>query len=175
MVDTIKCESELDLTEQFYEKLLLGAIDKRMDRKKIETHDPAGYGQDTHHAMPHRSKAPSKGKERQRSRDETLPESSSRENSLHADRFSGMQTLVESPIDTAQSRYTYGEFSSNMTRSNMTRSRHVSPPSAGFPPPRRNDTSDDAIQEVQEPELRAAQRSSTFASQNSRWWKPSAS
>lgn len=164
MVDTIKCESELDLTEQFYEKLLLGAIDKRLDRKKIETHDPAGYGQDTHHAIPHRSKAPSKGKERQRSGDETLPESSSRANSLHADRFSGMQTLVESPIDTAQSGYTYGEFSSNMTRS-----RHVSPPSAGFAPPRRNATADDAIQEVQEPELKAAQRSSTFASQHSRW------
>lgn len=164
MVDTIKCESEVDLTEQFYEKLLLGAIDKRLDRKKIETHDPAGYGQDTHHAMPHRSEAPSKGKERQRSSDETLPESSSRENPLHADRFSRMQTLVESPIDTAHSRYTYGEFSSNMTRSS-----NVSPPSAGFAPPRRNATSNDAIQEVQEPELRAAQRSSTFASQHSRW------
>lgn len=170
MVDTIKCESELDLTEQFFEKLLLGAIDKRMDRKKIETHDPAGYDQDTYHAMPHRSKAPSKGKERQRSGDETLAQSSSRQNSSHADRFSGMQTLVESPIDTAHSRYTYGGRSSNMTRSGQ-----VSPPSAGFASPRRNTTSDDAIPEAQEPELRAVQRSSTSASQHSHWWKPSAS
>lgn len=169
MVDTVKCESELDLTEQFFEKLLLGAIDKRLDRKKIETHDPAGYGQDTHHAMPHRSKAPGKGKERQWSGHDSLPESSSRGNSFHTDRFSGMQTLVESPIDTSHSRYTYGGRSSNMTRSG-----HVSPPSAGFAPPRRKTTSDDAIHEAEEPELRAAQRSSTFASQHSHWWKPSA-
>lgn len=170
MVDRIQCKSELDLTESFFEKLLLGAINKRFDHEKMEPHDPAKYGQDTYHAIPHRSKAPSKGKERQRSGNETLAESSSRDNSLHTDRFSRTQTMVNSPIDTAHSRYTYGGRPSNMTSSG-----HVSPPSAGFAPPRRNATSDDAIQEAQEPELRAAQRSSTFASQHSRWWKPSAS
>ena len=36
MVDTIKCQSELDLTQDFFQKLLLGAIDKREDNKKIE-------------------------------------------------------------------------------------------------------------------------------------------
>ncbi|KAL9609317.1 MAG: hypothetical protein Q9167_005904 [Letrouitia subvulpina] len=36
MVDTIQCQSEVDLTEDWFRKLLLGAIDKREDNRKIE-------------------------------------------------------------------------------------------------------------------------------------------
>ncbi|KAL9044597.1 MAG: hypothetical protein Q9214_002280 [Letrouitia sp. 1 TL-2023] len=35
MVDTIKCVSELDLTPEWYEKLLLGGIDKRLDHEHV--------------------------------------------------------------------------------------------------------------------------------------------
>lgn len=41
MVDTIRCETDLDLTEDFFRKLLLGAIDKKEDNRKIEEHPPA--------------------------------------------------------------------------------------------------------------------------------------
>lgn len=37
MVDTVNCLSEADLTEKFFEKLLLGAIDKAVDQEVIET------------------------------------------------------------------------------------------------------------------------------------------
>lgn len=37
MVDTVTCLSEADLTEKFFEKLLLGAIDKAVDQEVIET------------------------------------------------------------------------------------------------------------------------------------------
>ena len=36
MIDTIQCVSEADLTENFYRKLLTGAIDKREDKKRLE-------------------------------------------------------------------------------------------------------------------------------------------
>lgn len=34
MVDTIKCQTEADLTELFFKKLLLGAIDKSLDHEE---------------------------------------------------------------------------------------------------------------------------------------------
>ena len=40
MVDTIKCVSELDLSHEFFRKLLLGAIDKREDKKNVQRQRP---------------------------------------------------------------------------------------------------------------------------------------
>ena len=165
MVDTIKCQSELDLTEPFFEKLLLGAIDKRMDRKKIEAHNPVRHDQDTIHAMPYRSKAPGTDKERQWSSDDYPVGSSGRGTSGHPNRHSTMRTLVESPIDARQTAQTFHEGPSNMTSS-----RHASPPSGEYGRPRRPTTFSSAIQEAEEPEPRAAQRSSTFGSHQSHWW-----
>lgn len=64
MIDTIKCQSELDLTPAFREKLLLGAINKSLDHKKMETHHAVKDRQDTALALPPYSKAIGKGKER---------------------------------------------------------------------------------------------------------------
>ena len=36
MIDTLSCQSENELTEKFFEKLLIGAIDKRVDYDEIE-------------------------------------------------------------------------------------------------------------------------------------------
>lgn len=166
MVDTIKCQSDLDLTETFYEKLLLGAIDKRLDHKKIEAHHPAEDSQDTALALPLRNKTIDKGKDRRWSDNETLVASSSRWNSLHGHRSSTMQPVYESPIDDARPAATF-----EGRPSNMTSSRHSSPPSAGFGPPSRHATFHSGIQEAEEPEPSAVQRASTSGSHKSHWWK----
>lgn len=44
MVDTIHCSSESDLTEPFFYKLLLGAIDKVADHKEIHRDRSEGKG-----------------------------------------------------------------------------------------------------------------------------------
>ena len=163
MVDTIQCQSELDLTESFYEKLLLGSIDKRLDRKKIEANDPATHGQDTYHELPHRAKAPGIDRERPLSEAETLVGSSRHGNSLHAKRSSTMRTLIESPVEAAQ---TAQHFERNPL--NVTSSRHASPP---LDPPRRRTTISSTIEETDEPEPRIPQRSSTSGTHSSRWWK----
>ena len=165
MVDTIKCESELDLTEEFFEKLLLGAIDKRLDHQKVTAHHPANDSQDLVPTLPHRSKTVGNGKEPQWLDDETLVASSSRRNSLHANRASTMQTLHGSPIDDARTKPAF-----EGRPSNVTTSRHASPPSAGFGLPSRHTTFHNTIQEAEEPEPRAAQRSSTITSHGSHWW-----
>ena len=170
MVDTIKCQSELDLTESFYEKLLLGAIDKRWDHQKVAAHDPAKDVQDFIPPLPYRSRTILNGKEPQWSDDETFVASSSRGNSLHANRSSTMQTLHESSIDDARPKSTFEGRSSNMTTS-----RHASPPLAGFGVPPRHTTFHSTIKEADEPEPRAAQRSSTISSHGSHWWNKHAS
>lgn len=164
MVDTIKCQSDLDLTEAFFEKLLLGAIDKRLDHKKIHPNS-AKDDQDTL-ALPHRSKTTGKGKERQSSDDATLVAYSSRRNSLHANRASTMRTLYESPIDDAPTKPNFGGRPPNMTTP-----RHASPPSAEYEPPSRHATFHNTTQEEEEPEPRSTQRSSTFGSTSSHWWR----
>ena len=162
MVDTIKCQSELDLTEGFFEKLLLGAIDKRFDRKEIEAHDPTEYDQETHDPMPHRAKAPGTDRERPWSEAETLVGSSRRGNSFHPNRSSTMRSPIESPVEAAHSAQ---PFEGNA--SNMTSSRHASAP---LDPPRRRTTINSTIEETEEPEPRATQRSSTSGTHSSRWW-----
>lgn len=164
MVDTIKCQSELDLTEKFYEKLLLGAIDKRLDHKKLEAHHPAEDGQDTALALPLRSKIINKGKDRRWSDNETLVAPTSRGNSLQGHRSSTMQPVYESPIDDARPAAPFERRPSNMTTSS-------SPPSAGFGPPSRHATFHNAIQEAEEPDSSAVQRRSTYESQKSRYLK----
>ena len=164
MVDTIQCQSELDLTEEFFEKLLLGAIDKGLDRKKMDLLDPVKDGQDSLPAISHRFKVTFKGKERQRSGDETLVGSSSRGNSMrHPNRSSTMRTMNESPTDDAPPTRAFQESPTSMTSSS-----HVSPPSIGFEPPNRRVTYSDTIQEAEEPEPRVNKRSSTMGS---KWWK----
>ena len=163
MVDTVQCQSELDLTELFYEKLLLGAIDKTLDRKKIEAHDPAKYGQDAYHEMTHRAKAPGTDRERPWSEAETLVGSSRRGNSFHPNRSSTMRTPIESPVDATHSAQPF-----ERNPSNMISSRHASPP---LDPPRRRTTINSTIEETEEPEPRAPQRSSTSGTHSSRWWK----
>ena len=168
MVDTIRCQSELDLTEAFFEKLLLGAIDKGFDRKKMIPHDPVKDGQDSLPSLSHRFKTTGKGKERQWSGDETLVGSSSRGNSTrHPNRSSTMQTLNESPTDDAPPTRIFQE-----SPTNMTSSRYAAPPSVGLGPPNRRVTYDDTIQEAEEPEHRTTKRSSTLGS---KWWKANAS
>ena len=165
MVDTIKCQSELDLTEAFFEKLLLGAIDKRLDRQKVAAHSPANDSQDLVPTLPYRSKTVGNGKEPHWADDETLVASSSRGNSLHANRSSTMQTLHESPIHDARPKSAF-----EGRPSNMTTSRHASPPAAGFGLPSRHTTFHNTIQEAEESEPKAAQRSSTVSSHGSHWW-----
>lgn len=48
MVDTVKCQSEADLTEPFFRKLLLGAIDKTIDQQETIA-GPSPYNNYTHH------------------------------------------------------------------------------------------------------------------------------
>lgn len=170
MVDRIQCQSELDLTEDFYEKLLLGAIDKRLDHKKLEANDPARDGQDTTFALPDRLKATGKAIEQRWSGDETLVASSSRWNSLRTNRSSTMPPLNESPTDDARPTPTFGERPSHAATF-----RPASSPSAGFGPPPRHTTFHSGIQEAEEPEPRAAQRSSTMGPKRSErskshWW-----
>ena len=164
MVDTIRCQSELDLTKNFFEKLLLGAIDGRWDREEIDVHDPAEHGQDAYHGIPHRPKASSTDRtERPWSEAETLVGSSRRGNSFQPNRSSTMPTRVESPVETAQSA---PSFEGNP--SNMTSFRHASPPSN---PLRRSTNTNSTIEEAQEPESRTPQRSSTSDTHSSRWWR----
>ena len=164
MVDRIQCQSELDLTELFYKKLLLGAIDKTLDRKELEAHDPTKYDQEAHDPIPHRAKAPSTGRESQWSGDTTAVGSSSRGNSFYTNRSSTMRTPIESPVELTQSAQTFGR-----NPSNMTSFRHASPP---LDPPRRRTTTNSAIEETAESEPRAPPRSSTSGTHSSRWWKP---
>lgn len=126
MIDTIKCETEHDLTEAFYEKLLLGAINEGLDRKEMKDHNPVNSGQGTDPALSHRPIAAGKGKERQFSDDETLVMSSRRWNSMHANRPSTKQNLNESPTDDAPRTPDFQEMPSNIARP-----RHTSPPPAG--------------------------------------------
>ena len=72
MVDTIKCQTKRDLTPAFFEKLLLGAIDKRLDNAEMEAHHRVKDSPDTALTLPHRSKTAGKGKERQLSEEETI-------------------------------------------------------------------------------------------------------
>lgn len=48
MVDTIKCQSEADLTEPFFRKLLLGAIDKGLDHEETTVEPSSSYNNYTH-------------------------------------------------------------------------------------------------------------------------------
>ena len=41
MIDTIRCEEEVDLTEEFYRKLLTGAIDPEWDRQILQKPEAA--------------------------------------------------------------------------------------------------------------------------------------
>ena len=163
MVDTVPCQSELDLTEQFFEKLLLGAIDKSLDRKQMEANVPANHSPHTAPAMSHRPKMNCNGKERQYSDDDTLVGSSTRWNSLHGNRVSTMRTLNESPIDEVSPSPTYGQ-----KYFDAASSRRASPPSATLAPPRRHATFDDVVRETEEPEPKPAKRSFTLGSHKSR-------
>lgn len=164
MVDTIQCQSELDLTEEFFEKLLLGAIDARLDRKEMDVHDPAEHGQDPYHEIPHRPKPPSTDRtERPWSEAETLVGSSRRANSFQPNRSSTMRTPVESPVENAQSARPF-----ERNPSNMTSFRHASPP---VDPPHRRTTINSSIEETEESEPRTPQRSSTSGTHSSRWWR----
>lgn len=154
MIDTIKCKSELDLTEAFFKKLLLGAIDKSLDHKKMEDHDLAKFSRSNDPTLPHRPIMIGKGKERQWSDDETLIGSSSRWNSVSGNRAS--TTLHKSPTSDARHTSTFGE-------------RHS--PVTGNGPPSRRTTFHDPIQEAEDPEPRLTQRSSTIGSHVSSWWK----
>lgn len=49
MVDTIKCETEADLTEPFFKKLLLGAINKRLDQEETTAAPSSSWQNYTHH------------------------------------------------------------------------------------------------------------------------------
>ena len=49
MVDTISCLSVADLTEEFFEKLLLGAIDKAVDHQAIAA--PSGAMANSHETV----------------------------------------------------------------------------------------------------------------------------
>ena len=44
MVDFISCSTEADLTEEFFHKLLLGAIDKATDHKELSRDSSEGEG-----------------------------------------------------------------------------------------------------------------------------------
>ena len=167
MVDTIKCQSELDLTELFFEKLLLGAIDTRFDRKELEAHDPTKYDQEAHDPIPHRAKAPSTGRESQWSGDTAVVGSSSRGNSFYTNRSSTMRTPIESPVGATQSAQAF-----ERNPSNLTSFRHALPP---LDPPRRHTTINSTIEETEESEPRAPPRSSTSGTHSSRWWKPRSS
>ena len=125
MVDRVQCRSVLDLNHEWFEKLLLGAIDRKMDRKEIEAHDPALDMQDSSPTLAHRVKSDDKGKERQWSDDNTTAGPSR----FNPNRASTMQTLVESPSD---STHHFGDG----PRGLMT-SRRASPTSAGPGPHRR--------------------------------------
>lgn len=48
MVDTIKCQSEADLTGPFFRKLLLGAIDKGLDQEETTVEPSSSYNNYTH-------------------------------------------------------------------------------------------------------------------------------
>ena len=122
MVDRVQCRSVLDLNHQWFEKLLLGAIDRKMDRKEIEAHDPALEIQDSSLELGHRFESDDKGKERQWSDVNTTTEPSR----FNPNRASTMQTLVESPSDDGRSTHHFGD----RPRGQMT-SRGASPPSVG--------------------------------------------
>lgn len=49
MVDTIKCQTEADLTESFFKKLLLGAINKRLDQEETSAAPSSSWQNYTHH------------------------------------------------------------------------------------------------------------------------------
>lgn len=129
MVDTVQCRSVLDLNHQWFEKLLLGAIDRKMDRKEIEAHGPALDIQDSTFTLAHRFQSDGKGKERQCSDDNTIAGPSR----FNPNRASTMQTLVESPNDDVGSMHHFGH-----SPRGLITSRRASPPSAGPSPHRRH-------------------------------------
>lgn len=59
MVDTVKCQTEADLTEPFYKKLLLGAIDKTLDHEESIAASSAYKNYTHHHSQPTRGAAAS--------------------------------------------------------------------------------------------------------------------
>lgn len=121
-----------------------------MNRKKMDVHYPAKNSQGFSLTLSHRSRANGKGKERQLSDDDTLVGSSSRYNSLHANRSSMMQTINESAID--DTRLTYN--------SQNIEPRQTSALSGVISPPHRHATFDNDISEGGQSEPEAAQRSS---------------
>ena len=78
MVDTVQYRSVLELDDEWFGKLLLGAIDKDLDRKKIEVYDPATDMQNNSPALSPRFKPNGKDEERRWSDDDTLVGPSSR-------------------------------------------------------------------------------------------------
>ena len=159
MVDTIKCQSEVDLTKNFFEKLLLGAINKRWDHEKIETQAPKlEESSHTSHtqeqpssALPHRLLSMGKGKERQFSDDDTLVGSSTRWNSFPTPANSTLQTLYEAqrtddPISQSKKAMsTFEEMPSENTQTSQ-----PSPPLTGRVP--RRTTFDHTLTKTEEPD-----------------------
>lgn len=66
MVDTIKCQTEADLTEPFFKKLLLGAIDKTLDHEE-SIPAPISYNNYTYHSGQPTRRATSIGNRQQQS------------------------------------------------------------------------------------------------------------
>ena len=147
MVDTIKCQSEVDLTEIFFEKLLLGAIDKRWDHEKIETQAPkleeSSHTQEQRSStLPHRLLSMGKGKERQFSDDDTLVGSSTRWNSFPTPANSTLQTLYEAQRT--------GDPTSQSKKRMPTFEERPSPPRTGRVP--RQTTFDHTLTKTEEPD-----------------------
>lgn len=59
MIDTVQCQTEADLTEPFYKKLLLGAIDKTLDHEESIAAPSAYKNYTYHHSQPTRGAAAS--------------------------------------------------------------------------------------------------------------------
>ena len=103
MVDTIKCFSERDLTERFYAKLLLGAIDRRQDHEEVESSRSGSHTEHirgggsrpttTHRADTDVGRRTSKGKERNSSQD--IGEGSSQQSRNSDPHPSTLQSLRE--------------------------------------------------------------------------------
>lgn len=71
MVDTIKCQTEADLTEPFFKKLLLGAIDKSLDHEETVAAPNSSYNNYTHY--PGQSSHMATGSEDRQQQDEGNP------------------------------------------------------------------------------------------------------
>lgn len=156
MVDTIKCQSEIDLTKKFFEKLLLGAIDKRWDHEKMEAQSPK-FEESSHtqeqpsSTLPYRLLSMGKGKERQFSDDDTLVGSSTRWNSFPTPANSTLQTLYEAQRTddpTSQSKKPMSTFEERPSENTQT-SQQPSPPLTGRVP--RQTTFDHTLIKTEEP------------------------